>query len=107
MVRLAVWNSIAPLNLGELRSDLYRAVLGDLHLPGARSTKLAHVFGSRIDDLDRCSLLPLTIESRQGCGLQQRLVCYLLVRSNFQDDMRTSLSVRMQPDVLWGRDLPQ
>ena len=81
--------------------------LGDLHLPGVCPTKLAHVFGSRIDDFDRRRLLPLAIECRQGCGLQQRLVCDLLVRMNFQDDMRTSLPVRMQPDILWGRDLPQ
>src|SRR4029453_2563978 len=96
---------LAPLNFGELWSDLHRAVLRDLYLPGACSTKFAHVFGSCIEDFDRRGLLPLTIECRQGWGLNQRLVCYLMVWTDFQDDMRTSLPVRMQPDILWSCNL--
>jgi hypothetical protein len=34
-------------------------------------------------------------------------VCYLLMRRDFQNNMRASLPMRMQPDILWGRNLPQ
>ena len=86
---------MAPLNCGELWRNLHRAVLGDLYLPGARTTKLTYVFGSRIHDGDRRSFLPFTLKCRQGCRLQQYLKRYLLVWTNFDDDMRSSLLVGM------------
>ena len=97
---------MAPLNCGELWCSLHRAVLSDLYLPGASATKLAHVFGSRIHHCDR-RRLPLTVERRQGCRLLQRRKRYLLVRTNFEDDMRSSLLVGMEPEILGAGDLPQ
>ena len=42
-----------------------------------------------------------------GCRLLQRRKRYLLVRTNFEDDMRSSLLVGMEPEILGAGDLPQ